>query len=162
MSNIQYRFAILTAVVLVAIGLPASAHEKQDGPAVVPSAERKFAADKKMPGPTANKGIRPIVQLGGVALGDDFPALKGRQLRAREITVEPGGVVAVHEHQQRPGVAYILEGQIYEHRHGEAKPILKGPGAVAFEKGGVIHWWENRSRKVVRALVIDIVPEEKK
>lgn len=145
--------------VLAGAAVAASAHESKEGPAVVPAAERRAAADKKLQGPAQNKGIRPITQLGGVALGDDFPALQGRQLRAREIVVEPGGVVAVHEHQQRPGVAYILEGSIYEHRAGESKPLLRTKGAVSFEKGGVIHWWENRSNKVVRALVIDIVPE---
>ncbi len=154
------RFAV--TLVLAAAALAATAHDNKDGPAVVPEAERQAVADKKVLGPAKNKGIRPISMLGAVALGDDFPALQGRQLRAREIVVEPGGVVAVHEHQQRPGVAYILEGSIYEHRAGEAKPLLRTKGAVSFEKGGVIHWWENRSRKIVRALVVDIVPEEKK
>lgn len=41
-----------------------------------------------MQGPAKNKGIRPITMLGTVALGDDFPALHGRPLRAREIVVD--------------------------------------------------------------------------
>jgi len=147
---------------MLLVGGTASAHENKDGPAVVPEHERKAAAKMKMPGPAKNKGVRSVTPKGTVALGHDFPALKGRVLRAREIVVEPGGVVAVHEHQQRPGVAYILEGHIYEHRAGETKPLLRGPGAVAFEQSGVVHWWENRSKKIVRALVVDIVPEEVK
>ncbi len=153
---------IILAAMVAGFCQAAVAHDNREGPAVVPEAERQAVADKKVQGPAKNKGIRPITQLGTVGLGDDFPALQGRQLRAREIVVEPGGVVAVHEHQQRPGVAYILEGSIYEHRAGEAKPLLRTKGAVSFEKGGVIHWWENRSKKIVRALVVDIVPEEKK
>jgi quercetin dioxygenase-like cupin family protein len=150
--------------VLLCAGLsfPAMADTGKDGPAVVPEAERKAVAEKNLQGPTQNKGVRSVTPLGVVPLGEDFPALQGRQLRARVIVVEPGGVVAVHEHRQRPGVAYILEGHIHEHRQGEPKPVLKGPGAVAFEKSGVVHWWENRSKRIVRALVIDIVPEEVK
>ncbi len=153
---------IILAAMAAGFGQVAVARDNREGQAVVPEAERQAVAGKKAQGPTQNKGIRSVTPLGAVGLGGDFPALQGRELRARVLVVEPGGVVAVHQHQQRPGVAYILEGSIYEHRAGEPKPLLRGPGAVAFEKSGVIHWWENRSTGIVRALVIDIVPEEKK
>jgi len=84
--------------------------------------------------------------------------MQGRVLRAREIVIAPGGVIAVHEHNTRPGVAYILEGEIVEHRNDSDKPVLRRPGDAAFERTGVAHWWENRSDKPVRALVVDIVP----
>lgn len=139
---------------------PVHAHDK-DGLVVVPQAERDLAAKKNFPGPTQNKGIRSVTPVGAVELGGEFPLTAGRQLRARELVIEPGGVVAVHQHDARPGVAYILEGEIVEHRNDQAQPLVRKAGDVALEKTGVSHWWENRSRYPVRALVVDIVPVEK-
>lgn len=144
---------LLPAMLLLCLcGLPAtvSAHAAPD---VVPDREREIVAD----GPTENRGIEAVNLLGAVSLADEFPGLAGRELRAREIVIAPGGVIAVHRHQQRPGVAYILEGEIVEHRNDADGPILRRAGDAAFEKTGVIHWWENASQATVRALVVDIV-----
>jgi len=100
---------------------------------VVPDAERESALKKGFSGPTENRGVTSVTPV--------------------------GGVIAVHEHQQRPGVAYIIEGEIIEHRNDQNDPLVRRPGDAAFEKTGVVHWWENRSDKPVRALVVDVVPE---
>lgn len=140
----------------LAAGSPALAHEHTGAHDVVPAQERERAAGQGFDGPTENRAIAPIVTLGAVDLGSEFPGLAGRQLRAREITVLPGGVVAVHQHNGRPGLAYILEGTIIEHRNDHPDPIVRTVGAVAFEKTGVTHWWENVSTAPVRALVVDV------
>jgi quercetin dioxygenase-like cupin family protein len=134
-----------------------AAHE---GAAVVPQAERESAAVSQVSGPTENRGVRSVRSLGDTALAGEFESPDGRILRVREIVVEPGGVVAVHRHQGRPGLAYILAGEIVEHRNDASQPIVRSAGAVSFEKTGVIHWWENRSADAVKALVVDIVPAE--
>lgn len=128
---------------------------------VVPDAEREIAQHRNISGPTETKGIESIVALGTVELGDEFPSMAGRQLRARELTIAPGGVVAVHQHDSRPGLAYILTGEIIEHRNDHAEPIVRKPGAIAFEKTGVVHWWENQSDMPVKALVVDIIAPDK-
>lgn len=125
---------------------------------VVPPAERESAAARAFSGPAQNRGVESVTPVGSVALGNEFEGIQGRVLRAREIVVAPGGVVAVHEHHKRPGLAYILEGEIVEHRNDQAEPLLRRAGDAAFERTGVVHWWENRSDKQVRALVVDIVP----
>lgn len=140
---------------------PGHAHDN-DGPAVVPQTERELAAKKNLPGPTHNKGIRSVTHIGTVGLDGEFPSTDGRQLRARELVIEPGGVVAVHQHDARPGMAYILEGEIVEHRNDQPRPLVRKAGDAAFEKTGVSHWWENRSQCIVRALVVDIVPVEQR
>jgi len=153
--------AVLILLASMPFGLSVSlAHEKDQGLAVVPQAERDLAAQKNMAGPTKTVGIKTITSKAEVPLGSEFPSTEGRQLRAREILMEPGGVVAIHQHNQRPGVAYILEGEIYEHRDGVPQPLLRKQGDVAVEQTGVTHWWENKSNKPVRALVVDIVPIE--
>jgi len=151
-------FRLIGLLCIGTLAATVTASEKEQGPSVVPQAERDLAATKKIAGPVKNKGIKSVKSLGTTALGSDFPALEGRQLRARELVVEPGGVVAVHQHDQRPGVAYILEGEIIEHRAGHSTPMVRKKGDVAFEQTGVSHWWENKSTKPVRALVVDIVP----
>jgi len=139
--------------------LAAGEHGHDHGPAVVPAAERTAEAAKAFPGPTENRGVITVDPLAAFDLGGDFPELKGRQFRARVITLAPGAVVAVHQHQQRPGIAYILEGEVVERRNDSDQPIVRGVGQVAVERTGVVHWWENRSDKPARALVVDIVPQ---
>lgn len=126
---------------------------------VVPQAERESALKKGFSGPSENRGVTSVKPVGSVAMGGEFEGMQGRALRAREISIAPGGVIAVHEHNKRPGVAYIIEGEIIEHRNDNDTPIVRRSGDAALEKTGVVHWWENRSDKPVRALVIDVVPE---
>lgn len=147
---------IVASMLLLHFGISA-AHE-EDGPIVVPQAERDQAAELKVTGPTENKGVESVRSLGQVDLTGEFESPDGRILRVREIVVEPGGVVAVHQHQNRPGMAYILEGEIVEHRDDTDKPTTRNRGAVSFEKTGVTHWWENKSNEKARALVVDVVP----
>lgn len=149
-------FTMLTAAVLVLAVVAVQAH----GPEVVPDRERDIARDLAATGPTENRGVEAVNRLGAVLLGGEFAGMDGSQLRAREIVIAPGGIIAVHQHDGRPGLAYILEGEIVEHRNDADGPILRRAGDIAFEKTGVIHWWENTSDARVRALVVDIVPVE--
>lgn len=128
---------------------------------VVPAGERAIAQEQAAQGPTQNIGIASVVRLGGVALASEFAGMEGKELRVREITILPGGVIAVHQHDARPGAAYILEGEIVEHRNDATSPITRVVGDIAFEKTGVTHWWENTSGAKVRALVVDIVDTPK-
>lgn len=130
------------------------------GHEVVPEAERERARALQAEGPTETTGVEAILPLGELPLTGQFPAPEGHMLRARELVIAPGGVVGVHAHSGRPGVAYILEGEIFEHRSDEDEPILRRAGDVSFEYSGLLHWWHNRSDGTTRALVVDIVPEE--
>ena len=125
---------------------------------VVPAHEKAIAVVKELSGPTKTQGISGVQTLVGLALASEFPGMTGQQLRARELVIQPGAVVAVHQHDKRPGFAYILEGEMVEHRNDQSEPIVRRVGDVAIERTGVSHWWENRSGKVARALVVDIVP----
>jgi quercetin dioxygenase-like cupin family protein len=145
----------LLIIGLLMIYSMASAHE--DHKHVVPETEYAIARDQKAEGPQVSKGIESIAALGSVSLEGELLGVTDRILRARELVIAPGGVVAVHQHDGRPGMAYILEGEIIEHRSDMEEPVTRNAGTVSFEKTGLIHWWENRSDKPVRALVVDIV-----
>jgi quercetin dioxygenase-like cupin family protein len=131
-------------------------------PAVVPQAEHARAQALQAAGPTANRGIESVKLLGTVALAGEIEGAGNRVLRVRELVIAPGGVVAVHRHEQRPGVAYVLEGEMTEFRGEGAQPIVHAAGSAAFEWTGVTHWWENRGAVPARALVVDLVPEAAK
>ena len=111
-------------------------------------------------GPKESKGIASIDPLGIIDLGGEFPAMEGRQLRARIFTIEPGGVVGIHTHEQRPGYAFIVSGRIVEHRNDQTDPLTRHAGDISIEKAGVTHWWENSFSEPVRALVVDIFTPE--
>ena len=128
---------------------------------VVPGHEKEIAQAKALEGPTKTQGIASVEALVRLHLGDEFAGLEGRQLRARELVLQPGAIVAVHQHERRPGFAYILEGEVMEVRNDQEGPIIRRAGDVAIERTGVSHWWENRSGRLVRALVVDIVPIKK-
>lgn len=149
---------LLMATLLAAAAL-AFAHNGGDD--VVPAEEYAAAAEKQLQGPSETRGVSAVERLGAIELAEEFPAMDGYRFRARELTIEPDGVVAVHEHDSRPGYAYILEGEIIEHRNDHPEPLLRRAGDVAIEKTGVVHWWENRSGAQVRALIVDIVPAER-
>ncbi|MBE9029324.1 cupin domain-containing protein [filamentous cyanobacterium LEGE 11480] len=128
---------------------------------IVPQRERDKAQELKVKGPTKTLGITSLTNLGAVDLSGEFKSLDGYTLRAREIVVAPGGQVAVHQHNSRPGIAYIIEGEMVEYRNDQDDPIVRKAGSVAFERTGVVHWWKNQSSKPARALVVDIVPKQK-
>jgi len=152
------------AVLLVSLApcsaLMAHDNEGEHKAAVTPESERRTAEVLGLEGPSETQGIASVEQLGAVALAGEFPALKGRVFRARVITISPGGVVAVHRHESRPGFAYILEGEVVEHRNDHPDPIVRQAGAMAVEETGVAHWWENVSDAPMRALVVDIVADQ--
>lgn len=103
--------------------------------------------------PTETKGIT-ATPLSAVDLGPEIPGMQGRQLRLRMITIEPGGVLAVHSHKDRPGAAYVLKGTIMEHRGDVAREY--SAGQTWAEDGNVIHWLENKGTSPVVLIVTDI------
>jgi quercetin dioxygenase-like cupin family protein len=148
--------ALRSIVPLLALAFAALPLAAQD---VVSAKERAAAQDLGFPGPTESKGVSEIKVVGAFPLKADFPALEGRQLRARTVTLEPGGVIAVHKHEGRPAIAYHLEGEVVEHRNDSPGPIIRRKGDVTLESPGLVHWMENRGDVAARIVVVDIAPE---
>jgi|SRR5262245_54345892 len=102
--------------------------------------------------PTENKGMDAKL----VSAIDLAPDMAGYQLRLRTITVEPGGVGAVHSHKERPAFAYILEGTLTEMREG-GYTREHSRGSVITESRDVTHWAENKGKDRVVLVGVDIV-----
>jgi quercetin dioxygenase-like cupin family protein len=86
--------------------------------------------------------------------------MEGLVMRMREVSLAPGGQVAVHQHTSRPGMAYVLQGEALEHRSDADAPLVRKTGNVAIEASGVIHWWTNEGTESARVLVVDIIKAE--
>ena len=97
--------------------------------------------------------------LGTVDLGPEIEGMEGRELRMRLVTIEPGGVYGpVHDHVDRPGIVYILEGTITDHRDGVATDY--GPGLGWPEDRDTVHWLENRGTTMAVEISVDVVRQD--
>jgi quercetin dioxygenase-like cupin family protein len=101
------------------------------------------------------KGVT-VKLLAALDLGLEIEGMAGRQLRMRMVTFEPGAVFGpIHDHKDRPGMVYILEGTITDFRDGVAKEY--GPGVGWPEDRNTNHWLENRGSTPAMEISVDIV-----
>jgi quercetin dioxygenase-like cupin family protein len=104
------------------------------------------------------KGVT-VQLLSTLDLGPEIMGMAGRQLRMRMVTIEPGGVFGpLHDHKDRPGIVYILQGTITDHRDGVDTEY--GPGAGWPEDRNTLHWLENRGTVPAVEISVDIVRQE--
>lgn len=104
------------------------------------------------------KGVS-VELLATVDLGPEIEGMAGRELRMRRVTIDPGGVYGpVHDHVDRPGLVFILEGTITDHRDGDATEY--GPGLGWPEDRNTTHWLENRGTIPAVEISVDIVRQE--
>jgi quercetin dioxygenase-like cupin family protein len=104
------------------------------------------------------KGVT-VKLLTRVDLGPEIEGMAGRQLRMRMVTIEPGGIFGpIHDHKDRPGTVYILQGTITDHRNGVATDY--GPGVGWPEDRNTTHWLENRGTIPAVEISVDIVRQE--
>ena len=95
-------------------------------------------------------------ELASVDLAGEIAGLEGRRLRMRRFTFEPGAVFGpVHDHVGRPGIVFILNGTITDHRDGVATDY--GPGVGWPEDRHTVHWLENRGAETAVEISVDIV-----
>lgn len=92
-------------------------------------------------------------------LGPELEAMAGFELRMRMVTIEPGGVFGpLHDHEGRPGMVYVLQGTITDHRGGVATEY--GPGVGWPEDRNTLHWLENRGTTPAVEVSFDIVTKQ--
>ena len=104
------------------------------------------------------KGVT-VKLLAALDLGLEIEGMAGRQFRMRLVTFEPGGVFGpIHDHIDRPGMVYILQGTITDYRNGVAKEY--GPGMGWPEDRNTMHWLENRGTIPAVEISVDIVRQE--
>ena len=121
-------------------------------------------AGKMKPGVREMVDYKPVgvtdVTLGAIDLEKQPAHLKDRELRFRKLTIEPGGIVPWHSHDDRPALIFVQEGEIYEYASNCAVPILHKTGEIRAETKGTAHWWENKGSKTVILYVGDILHDK--
>jgi quercetin dioxygenase-like cupin family protein len=100
-----------------------------------------------------------VQELATVDLAGEIEGMAGRRLRMRMVTIESGGVFGpLHDHRGRPGIVYILQGTITDHRDGVATEY--GPGVGWPEDKDTLHWLENRGTVPAVEISVDIVGQD--
>lgn len=108
---------------------------------------------------TAPVGVSDNV-LSSIDLSKESVKVKGRLFRLRRLVVEPGGVVPMHEHGDRPALIYIISGEITEFSSNCSVPILHKAGEAAMESVGLTHWWKNTNSEPVVLISADLLHKE--
>jgi quercetin dioxygenase-like cupin family protein len=104
--------------------------------------------------PSGNKGLS-AEPLQSLDLSEEMDSVKGRPLRMRKITLQPGGVIGLHTHKDRPAVSYFLQGEVTYHQEGKADVVV-GPAQGFAEGKATTHWAENRGTAPAVWIAVDI------
>lgn len=88
-------------------------------------------------------------------LSKELESTTGRPLRMRKITLQPGGVLGLHNHVDRPAITYLLQGQMTYHQ--ERKPdLVANPGDGFAEGRATTHWAESTGKVPAVWVAVDI------
>jgi quercetin dioxygenase-like cupin family protein len=96
------------------------------------------------------------VTLGSIDLGKQPAHIEGRELRFRKLTIEPGGIVPWHSHDDRPALIFVQQGKIVEYASNCEVPITHKAGDIRSEVFGTSHWWKNLGKETVILYVGDV------
>ena len=103
--------------------------------------------------PLEMKGVA-IKQLEAINLGPEIEGMAGRQLRMRTLTFEPGGFIGIHNHKDRPGTVYVLQGKITVHLGNVVKEYSAGDTWT--ENKETTHSLENKGTTPAVILAVDV------
>ena len=117
-------------------------------------------ADKVKPNARQMVDYKPVgvtdVTLGSIDLAKQPAHIEGRELRFRKLTVEPGGIVPWHSHDDRPALIFVQQGEIVEYASDCIDPIVHKAGDLRPEVYGTSHWWKNLGKETVILYVGDV------
>ncbi|KPF59994.1 cupin [alpha proteobacterium AAP81b] len=145
MRSLPLSKTVIALLAAAAVAAPALAGDCPAG---------KSAANALSGAPTAPKGVTDTV-IGSVDLGLEIN-VADRQLRTRRLVVQPGGIVPLHSHVDRPALIYTVSGTIVEYRSSCAVPIVHKAGDIAREADGISHYWINTGKVPTVLLSSDV------
>jgi quercetin dioxygenase-like cupin family protein len=104
--------------------------------------------------PTQNAGQSEQL-LRSIDLTNELDSTKARPLRMRKVTLQPGGVLGLHNHVDRPAVTYLLQGQMTYHQEGKPD-LVANPGDGFAEGRATTHWAESTGKEPAVWIAVDI------
>jgi quercetin dioxygenase-like cupin family protein len=91
-----------------------------------------------------------------IDLGAEIEAMKGWQLRLRELKIEPGGHIGLHSHKDRPSVVLFTQGtDTVTNDDGSAKTFKAGDSTAEGVK--TVHWHKNVGSDDVTIFTADLI-----
>lgn len=113
-----------------------------------------YAAGRRQAPPTQTVGQSEEL-LRSIDLTNELDSAKGRPLRMRKVTLQPGGVLGLHNHVDRPAVTYLLQGQMTYHQDGKPN-LVANPGDGFAEGRATTHWAESTGKVPAVWIAVDI------
>ena len=144
----MFNLKIKLATAAIAVAAFASAAPALAGQCATPGTNALANA------PTMPQGVTDTV-IASVNLGPEI-GVDGRQLRTRRLVVQPGGVVPLHSHEDRPALIYTLSGSITEYSSTCSVPIEHKAGDISREADGLSHYWVNHGKVPTVLLSSDV------
>lgn len=152
------RRATLGAVATVATGVAASLAATDAAEAAGCPADRRLATHRvldNIPEKHLKRETLTEVHL------ETWRGVGNLFLRMRRLTIQPGGFVPTHYHDDRPSIVFVIRGELVEHNSFCAEPIVHKEGSWTAEFGPFVgHWWENRGTEPAVVLSADVIPPE--
>ena len=107
--------------------------------------------------PTEHKGIS-VNKLGVISKESmaKQTGLEGYVLQLRIATIEPGGQIARHKHDTRPGLVYTIEGSLIEGRPSGERKFAAGEENAMLEDFETDQWIYNRTDQPGRFFICDL------
>ena len=128
--------------------------------AAAPAFAGECPANKMKPNVREKVDYKPVgvtdVTLGSINLEKQPANIRDRELRFRKLTIEPGGIVPWHSHDDRPALIFVQQGEIVEYASNCADPIVHKAGDICAEVFGTSHWWKNLGKETVILYVGDV------
>jgi len=100
-----------------------------------------MTASSQTAAPDKSRGVSRV-ELTSIDLGTELEGMPGRTLRQHKTTIEPGGVIAVHDHVDRPEIILVYAGRLTDHQGDDARDYVAGQSYAVGRK--TTHWLENR------------------
>ena len=148
-SSQKFRQGLALACIIAGTAVAGTAAFAGECPAGKMQANVREKVDYKPVGVTD-------VTLGAINLEKQPANIKDRELRFRKLTIEPGGIVPWHSHDDRPALIYVQQGEIVEYASNCSEPIVHKAGEIRPEVPGTSHWWKNLGKETVILYVGDV------
>ena len=110
--------------------------------------------------PLTNAATKPLgvtdTVLEQIDLSQQMVKLDDHMLRIRRLVIQPGGIVPMHDHADRPALIYIVSGEITEFA-SDCKVGIVHKAGDSSRDADLKHWWKNMSKKKVVLISADIL-----
>ena len=104
--------------------------------------------------PDKSRGVSRS-ELATIDLSSELDGFAGRVLRQHRTTIEPGGIIAIHDHVERPEIILVFSGRLTDHQGEATKEYLAGQSYAVGRK--TRHWLENRGTEPAVFIATSVV-----